>query len=352
MNNLYRICKILTLFAVAYLLPALKTNAQQLGSGDQAKFGTTVAQFLGIGMGSRAMGMGGAFVGLSDDISALYWNPAGVANHSKIQVAFSHTRWLIDTRLNWAAATVPAGYLGVFGVAVTNLDYGTMEETTFSQEDGTGRTFSASDLAVQLSWAKALTDRFSIGISLKYVGQSIWTASSQGAAVDVGVLFNTGLLPNGLRVGASIANYGTQMRLDGPLLTRNFDPSNGQSNGSNRNVPVRLVTEEFSMPLIYRLGLSYDLIRSAESKFTLVGDAVNTNDNVVTLNFGSEYGWKNIFFLRAGYNALLERESEKGLTLGVGLRYPIGTMAFKFDYTFQTFGRLNAPQWLAINLEF
>ncbi len=319
----------------------------------QSKFGTTAAPFLGIGMGARATAMGGAFAGQADDISALYWNVAGIVKSDKIRVGFGHTQWLVNTQINWAGATIPAGVAGTFGVAVTSLNYGNMEVTTLSNPDGTGETFSASDLSAQLSWAKSLSDRFSVGISLKLVNQNIFRTNSTAFALDVGFLYDTGLLPNGLKLGASVSNFGTQMRLDGEGLTVNFDQTGGRESGVNSNIPARLLTDQYNLPLIYRIGVSYDIVRDDQNRFTFAIDSAIPQDNAQTLNVGGEYAWKNIFFLRAGYNALFERDSEKGLTFGAGLRYNVASsVVLRFDYTFQTFGRLNPPQWFAVGLEF
>ncbi|MDW8466754.1 MAG: PorV/PorQ family protein [Chloroherpetonaceae bacterium] len=318
----------------------------------QLKFGTTAAPFLGIGMGARATALGGAFVALADDISALYWNPAGIVRSDKIRVGFTHTQWLIGTQINWAGATVPAGIAGSFGVAITALNYGNFEVTTISNPDGTGETFSASDFAAQLSWGKSLTDRFSVGITLKFINQSIFRTAANAFALNIGFYYDTGLLPNGLKLGASISNFGTQMRLDGEGLTVNYDQTGGTQRGVNSNVPARLLTDQFNLPLIYRIGVSYDVLRDETNRFSFALDTAIPLNNGQTLNLGGEYAWKDIFFVRIGYNALFERESEKGLTFGAGLRYPISTVVLRFDYTYQTFGRLNPPQWFALSLEF
>ncbi len=337
------------LYVCACLVGALTVTSV---AAAQSKYGTTAAPFLGIGMGARPTAMGGAFVAVADDIHALYWNVAGIARAEKIRAGFTHTQWLINTQINWAGATVPAGVAGAFGVAITSLNYGTLEVTTISNPDGTGETFTASDFAAQLSWGKSLTDRFSVGISLKFVSQSIFRTSANAFALDVGFFYDTGLLPNGLKLGATISNFGTQMRLDGEGLTVNFDQTGGTQRGVNSNVPARLLTDQFNLPLIYRIGVSYDILRDETNRLSFALDTAIPLDNVQTLNVGGEYAWKDIFFVRAGYNALFEGESEKGLTFGAGLRYPISTVILKFDYTYQTFGRLNPPQWFAISIEF
>jgi hypothetical protein len=353
MNKCYlKIQMLLMLCAVLWGMMSGAATAQQIGSGSQTKVGTTAAQFLGIGMGGRAVGMGGAFTAISDDINALYWNPAGIAGSSRLQLGINRASWLVDTRFIWAGITIPAGIAGTFGVAVTSLDYGTFDVTTMAREDGTGETFTAADLAVQLTWARMLTDRFSVGLTMKYINQTIYTAAANGFAIDAGFLFNTGLLPNGLKIGASVSNFGTSMRMRGAALTVDYDQTRGRQAGVNGNTPAELRGDEFNIPLNYRLGVSYDLVRNPQNRFTLAADALSPNDNTQTINLGTEYAWKDVVFFRGGYNALLESDAEKGWTLGAGLRYNIGFAIFRFDYTYQRFGRLNDPQWLAIGLDF
>lgn len=319
----------------------------------QSKYGTTAAPFLGIGMGARAIGMGGAYVATADDITALYWNPAGIAGSgsSKIRMGFTNTQWLVGTTINWAGITIPAGNFGVIGIAVTALNYGTFEVTTTDVPEGTGETFDASDLSVQVTFAKRLTDKFAIGGSVKLIRQAIFTTSAQAAALDLGVLFNTGLLPNGLKLGMSISNFGTAMQLDGRGLVINYQQNPNES-GTNANTPAYLGTEVRQLPLIFRVGLAYDAVKNDQSRLSIGADALSPTDNMNALNLGGEYSWRETVFIRAGYNALFQTDSETGLTVGAGINYRLSRIGFKFDYTYQTFGRLNAPQWFTLGLEF
>ena len=126
----------------------------------QAKTGSTAAPFLNIGIAPRAIAMGGAFIATADDVSSLYWNPAGAARMNKSGALFSHSKWFADIDYNWAGAVINMGDAGVFGLSVTNLDYGDMELTTLSEYEGTGGTFTANDMSIAITYSKNLTDRF------------------------------------------------------------------------------------------------------------------------------------------------------------------------------------------------
>src|SRR5512140_977368 len=97
-----------TIIILSLCLSTLALHAQN-------KVGTTAAPFLGIGASPRAIGMGGAFVAVADDPSALYWNPAGIARYARTQALFEHTRYLIGTSFNYFAGVIAVDNDNAFG---------------------------------------------------------------------------------------------------------------------------------------------------------------------------------------------------------------------------------------------
>ena len=110
--------------------------------------------------------MGGAFAATASDVTSLYWNPAGASRMESNSALFSHSRWFADITYNWVGSVINLGSMGAFGASVTYLDYGDIEVTTMSEQDGTGEFYSATDLALALTYAYNLTDRFSVGGSV------------------------------------------------------------------------------------------------------------------------------------------------------------------------------------------
>lgn len=160
----------------------------QDGSKNVSKAGTTAGTFLEIGIGPSS-GMGGAFVSIANDATALYWNSAGIANLTQNEVSINHINWLASTNLDFAALIIPLGELGNIGFSFTSLSMGDEKVRTVELPEGTGEYFSASDIAVGVSYARNLTERFSIGFTAKYIQETIWHMSSNAFAVDVGTLF-------------------------------------------------------------------------------------------------------------------------------------------------------------------
>ena len=120
---------------------------------DVTKVGTSSAVFLGIDIGARASAMGGAFVAVANDLTAIYWNPAGIARLESPQLALIHTQWIVDTKFDWGAMSIPLGRFGTIGLNVTSLSHDDMEIRTIEQPEGTGEFFGAGDLSVGLTYA-------------------------------------------------------------------------------------------------------------------------------------------------------------------------------------------------------
>ena len=131
-----RFAKIIAVIAVCS--PALFGQASVI-----TKTGTTAAQFLKIGIGARSIGMGGAFTAVADDISALYWNPAGLARMGGGQASFNHVNWIADVQYEAASAAVAVDGLGTLAVGFSATNVGDMDVTTTSMPEGTGERFTA-----------------------------------------------------------------------------------------------------------------------------------------------------------------------------------------------------------------
>jgi long-subunit fatty acid transport protein len=269
----------------------------------QTKVGSTAAPFLNVGIGPRAVSMGGAIAATANDVTALYWNPAGIAVTSYNEALFSHTQWFADITFNWAGAKINLDGLGSIGLSLTYLDYGKMEVTTLREQDGTGEFFGARDCM-------------------------------------------------GLRIGATISNFGTDMRLSGKdlLVLYDVDPN---IFGNNDQILASLNTDSYPLPLLFRVGVAMDLLNTNNHKFTIGADALHPNDNAESINVGAEYTFGNFISLRAGYKSLFLRNTEEGLTLGAGVRYDFtNNLGVNFDYAYQDFGLLDYTQHLSVSIRF
>ncbi len=304
------------------------------------KVGTTSAKFLSVPVGARALGMGGAFVAVANDASAMFWNPAGLSSIYQYEAIFSHSQWLADIDFNYGGIVVPAGDVGTIGVNFTSLTMDQMERTTELSPDGTGEFFFAGSFSVGIAYAKTLTDWFSIGGNVKYIHESIWNSSATGFGIDIGTLFVTPL-PS-LKFGAGISNFGTKMQITGEDLLVQNDIS--PNNGNNPNVNAELSTDRFDIPLTLRIGFAYAPISDPDAELLFVVDAIHPNDNTESVSIGGEYsGFGRVVALRAGYRSLGQADSEEQFTIGTGLRYDTrNSLILKFDYAYEQYGRFTS----------
>ena len=332
-----------------FLLAVLTIRGQ---SKNLSKVGTTAGTFLEIGVGASANSMGGAFVSVANDASTIYWNVAGIANLVQNEVDFAHTEWLAQTKLDYAALALPLGEFGTLGFSFTSLSMPDMKVRTVELPEGTGEYFSAGDIAVGISYARKLTDRFSVGFTAKYIQESIWHMSSTAFAIDAGTIFRTDLF-GGMVIGASISNFGSSMKLQG-IDTRTYGSVDPAQLGTNDQIPYSIDLTSWSLPLLFRIGVSTNAIKTDNYRWTIAVDALHPNDNYESMNVGTEFAFEDFLFLRAGYQSLFLTDAEGGLTFGMGLssKMLFSTDMVKFNYAFRNFGRLQNINVFSVDVKF
>lgn len=342
MMNVSRLSRIVLI--VTFFLSVGYASAQ-----NTSKVGTTVAQFLKIGAGARPLAMGGAYTALANDINTIYWNPAGLALvGGSGEATFNHAEWLADTNYDFAAASLNAGSFGSIGVQVVAFSTPEQAVRTVFAPDGTGQVWDYHGISMGLTFSKRLTDRFSIGITGKFIQETLFNEVARGGAFDVGVLYRTPY--DKLTLGAAVTNFGTKMRLDGRDIFFNEDPLADE--GSVDEVPAKFRLESFEIPLNLRFGLAWEVTRTENLSIIAVADGSHPNDNTEFVNSGVEVGLKNVLFLRGGYKALFLDDSEQGVTLGVGLRYDVVGTNIKVDFAWADYGRLDNVKFVSFAIRY
>ena len=333
---------------LVFIFVAFSINAQYVNN--VSKRGTTAAQFLKVSQGARGTAMGSAFVAVSDDASSMFWNVAGIARQNNNSVIFDHTQWIADLSYNFIAGTINLGDYGTIGMSFIGSNYGEMNVTTVDEPDGTGSVFAVSDVAFSLGWAINLTQEFSIGFNPKVIQQSIWNTSGTAFAIDMGVLYDTPF--DGLTIGMSITNLGTKLQLTGTSNVIFYDQDD-ETTGNNDRIPGEYSTGNWSLPLTYVLGFSYDVFKSDMHQFIIDIDARHPNDNYESVNIGGEYIFNDVIALRGGYKTLFLNDSQETFALGAGFKQKLlGNIAFHIDYAYQDFGILNSIHKVSVGIDF
>jgi Uncharacterised protein family (UPF0164) len=322
----------------------------QMFAQDISKAGITAAQFLKIGIGPRAIGMGAAYTATADDLSAIHWNPAGVAKNNANEVYFNHTNWIADVSNDFAAISsyIPGiGTIGAFIIVSKSIDGEVVR--TIENPEGTGELFDAGGMSLGLTFARNLTDNFSIGFNAKFIQESIWHMNAEGFALDMGVLYKIDVL-NELRLAASVSNFGTKMQMDGRDILE--IKSVGKGTGGNL-INTKIEIDSYDLPLLFRVGVAADVIKERSHRVTLAVDAIHPNDHTEYVNVGTEFAWNEILFARAGFKSLFEKDTEQGLTLGVGMNYKLANVVnVMIDYAYQDFGRFKNVHYLSLGFKF
>ena len=322
-----------------------RASAQQ--DTDREKVAQTGLKFLSVSADPRAAAMANAMTAIEGGSSTLFYNPAGMARlGSTADVMFGQTQWIADIDYNFGSIAYRpfGGRYGVIGVSVAFVDYGDLQGTirTNSEQGYVDvGTFSPSAWSIGLGYARAVSDRFSVGGQIKYAGadygSSIMSVSEDGTqnqqgnevstpVFDFGVLYNTGF-----------------RSLNFAVNFRNFAPE------------VSFEDEGFQPPLTLQIGLAMDVLDltsyGAGDLHSLVVsvDAYNPYDFSEQIRVGGEYTFYNTLSLRAGYAF---PSDEEGVSLGAGVRQEFAGIGFGADYAYTNFGVFDGVQRIALRLSF
>jgi hypothetical protein len=261
--------------------------------------GQTSADFLNIGVGARAAALGGAFTSVTDGPSATYWNPGGLSSVENTQILLSHFSWYQDLNYEYFSAARQLGDKVVLAVSLSYLNYGSIEG--YDQYDNpTGELNTTFDLAGGLTGCYKFSDKFSAGLTLKYIHQSLAGIKGSAFAADIGGIYH---MNDKITFGLTAANLGTDIEFDG---------------AKNK------------LPASIRLGLMFIPfgswgMTSLELEKQLYGEFAIKN--------GFELRFEDRYFIRGGY-ALMPGEEDRKFaqspSLGLGAIFGPATI----DYTF------------------
>jgi hypothetical protein len=288
------------------------------------KVGTLGGQSLKMGVGARANAMGDSYVAIADDASAVYWNPAGIARLSGQSITLNHTAWPADVSFDQVGYVFNIKWIpGMLGVNVRALTMSRDIVRTTYLPEGNGETFDAGEWTYGLSYARALTDKFSAGFNVNYVQTGLDDVKGKSVCFDFGTMYDIGVL--GAKIGMAIQNIGSDMTF---------------------------VDEKVKMPVFFRVGGSATLLQNGESRLLTSAEFTHPPDNSEKLNLGAEYGFRDYLFIRGGYKLNYDTE---GLTAGIGVKFPltvIKSSVARLDYAYQDMNFLSDAHHVSLNVSF
>ena len=312
--------------AQAQIIPAL--------GGQRA--GTSSMTFLKIGVGARATGMGGAFVGMAKNVDALFWNPAGVGWLRKPSFAFHYLSLPADIQYAAVGASIPLQRWGTVGLIVGSLDTDEMKERTEYHPEGTGNTFIFSDVFAGLSYSYLFIDRFAAGVGIKVVREDLAGIHMWGGMMDLGTCYYTGF--RDLSFAVTLVNFGPNLRPEGMATI-----TDSYGNSTERQY------EAFSPPTIFRMGAAMSVYQNHGIKSVLGIQLNHPVDTEESLSLGTEISYLERLFVRGGYQVNHDTET---WSAGAGVNFSFAGHWFQIDVSYSDLGLLTQAyrSSLSINL--
>ncbi|MGH7597365.1 MAG: PorV/PorQ family protein [bacterium] len=331
MNSLKTKTPFLVAIIAAGMFCASASHAQKVGS--------TSMQFLKVMPSARATALGEAYAVWATGAEAVFWNPAGLARLDNMEFSTTYINWLFDAQQGALAYALAIRGFGAIGVQVQYVDFGEFEETTnerpyISDPDNpglTGRTFKPFSYLVGISYARDLTDKFSVGLGMKYAHESLFDGQkvtamvrqgvreevdtwANGLLFDFGIRYNTGY--RSIHIGSAVQNFGAD---------------------------VKYAKESNPVPLLFRFGIGTDVIGSngllhsgsENNRLSAAFDIFHPNDYAQQMHVGVEYEFASSFALRGGYKFNYDFD---GLTLGAGVKHALEGVRLSADYSYGAMG--------------
>jgi len=277
------------------------------------RLGKSGFSFLKISPSARAAGMADAFTAVANDVSTIFFNPAGLTNIKSFDFSFNHTNWIVNSKLISGVVGFPFGQRGAIGFSVIRFAAEEFEETTIFEPEGTGRYIQVGDIAVGSAYAIKLTDQLSFGIKGQYLEEFIGNDKAKGIAFDFSTFYMSGF--RDLSIAMAMKNFGP----DAKFLTKKF------------KLPLYFNINT-AMSLIGRQGAPLQLLLSTESAF-----ATDYRDRY---HVGSELWVADMFALRGGYKFFYDTED---WTVGMGLKLKLGLQNIMVNVAYSNFDKYFEP---------
>jgi len=319
---------------VALPLAATSLVAVPLGEAVAGETGVAkyAGEFIAIGVGGRALAMGGAFVALANDVTAGYWNPAGLSRMNYPQFILMHDEQFGSLVNNdYGAVAFPFGTSASLGLSVIRVGVDDIANTQnagvdqngnlthdpakFSRVDPSRVTyFNAADWAVYFTYSRKQSDEFSYGANVKLVRRDMGANSATGVGFDLGVWYSPF---EDLALGANAQDITTTLL--------------AWDTGRNELIaPTLKVGSAYFIDLFGgRLAPALDVDIRFENRRT--ASTAHIGGMSLDLHSGLEFQFKSLVALRVGYSDV------KQLTMGAGIRFP----KLNIDYSFAKFDGVN-----------
>lgn len=354
------------------LWPAGLAAQDSLINAPNTPFGTTSAEFLLLGASARGAALGTSFQAIANDVSALYYNPAGAAMMETPGALVSTYSYVAETRYNWMGLAFPfSGGARAMGVHLGTFGFKDQPEYTVELPDGTGANYSVSESYLGLTYAENFSDRFSAGITLKGIFDQLGEVSGSAFGVDFGTNFHSALNNHPIKFSFVIQNLGTPVNYSGDALNVGVprEPIEGENPVPTNPAPGSLRASQFSLPTVFTVAAAYDIVTSEAARWTVLANFNQPNNNDPGYAVATELAFPRMgnsnfnAAVRGSYSSapanagqdvagsdLNEEQGLQGLALGGGLSYTNERFNLGFDYAWRYMGILGSTNFFTFSV--
>ncbi|MBI3006397.1 MAG: PorV/PorQ family protein [Ignavibacteriales bacterium] len=315
------------------------------------KAGLNSAAFLKVGVGARNVGLGSASTSFSEDVGQMFWNPAGIAlRNSSMQATLSYNKWIADLNHNAFGLSYKLEDIGTVGVGVIMFgvsginayrDIAPSSQQSQQIDEATSDTYNYLDLALQTTFARNFSDQLSLGVTLKYINQSIDDATESAFALDLGSVYSIG----------TVASFVNDWKFSARL--------------SNLGSGIKYFDVESPIPITFSVGTSFKALKDDESGDLLIAvDATKPQDSPQLYYVGAEYVFAKMFSVRAGMKfnytgaddggtstrAAINQTIE-GMSFGGGVQTSMGDYGLRVDYAYTSMDILDAVHRITLSVD-
>ena len=297
-----------------------------------SKLAQSTMNFLIVGTSPRATALGEAYTALGTGSESMFYNPAGLSEMTtNFDVNINYTKWIADINYLSGGIAYNLGNYGVIGINLLTVDYGTLNATSLITSEESllyplgykedGKMTNVGAYSVGLSYARAISQEFSIGGTIKFAGQNLGVNN-----------FSNGITRN---------NNATKLAFDGGIrfktLFRSFT-----FGMSIRNFASNIRREEIDeqLPMVFSLGASMNIMEvinqdvANDNKINVAVDFLHFNNYSERINLGIEYQYMNMISLRTGYQTNHDISS---WSAGIGFNTSISDYKVGVNYSFAKF---------------
>lgn len=293
-------------------------------------------------------------------VEAMRLNVAGIGRINDKEVLIGNTRLYEGStlKLNALGFVSKMGGSGAFGITLTSVDFGEIPITTEDQPEGTNATYSPSFFNLGIGYSYTYDNKISVGVLFRVISESLPTVSAFGMGIDAGVQYVSGEKDN-FKLGISLRNIGSPLRFSGQGL--GYQVQAPTSNGTNYTITLDQRSEEFELPSMLNIGISYDYYFADNLFVRGIGNFTSNAFSRDQIGVGAELFLFDKFALRGGYRYELDGGSidqeniYTGLSAGASIDVPInkaGSSKFGVDYAYRATDPFRGTHNVAIRLSF